>query len=147
MHNPVVKWEDRRSQFSASITTRISGLMVHPIPVLPGISFFPCGKALLHMRSIFVFTYCHVDGSPIWDGSSATPRSAVTSSCHLWGDITRGKHFTERKPVKYGIFTCMFGEILQGACLCGYLNISSVFHDTVIPDVAFESSSSPALSV
>lgn len=50
MHNPVVKWEDRRSQFSASITTRISGLMVHPIPVLPGISFFPCGKALLHMR-------------------------------------------------------------------------------------------------
>lgn len=147
MHNPVVKWEDRRSQFSASITTRIFDGSPHPSPFWN--LFLSMWESFTshEIWGIFVFTYCHVDGSPIWDGSSATPRSAVTSSCHLWGDITRGKHFTERKPVKYGIFTCMFGEILHGACLCGYLNISSVFHDTVIPDVAFESSSSPALSV
>lgn len=78
-------------------------------------SFFSMWENLTshEIWGVFVFTYCHVDGWPIWDGSSKMPKSAVTSSCHLREDISRGKHITVWKPVKSGIFTWMFGEILR----------------------------------
>lgn len=81
------------------------------------------------ISGVFVFTYCHVDGSPIWDGSSMMPGSAVTSSCHL-RDISRGKHLAEWKPVKYGIFTWMFGVVLRAPVLRGYLGILRVIFTT-----------------
>lgn len=63
------------------------------------------------IRGVFVFTYCHVDGEPIWDGSRPMPGAAVTSSCRS-RDISRGKHWVQRKSIKTGgIFLWMFGDI------------------------------------
>lgn len=88
--------------------------------------------------AVFVFTYCHVDREPIWDGSSTMPKPAVTSSCHSREHIARGKHLTQVWNIHMDVW-----RNIPGACLHRYLDISSVFHDTVIPDVAFVLSSSP----
>ena len=77
----------------------------------------------------FVFTYCHVDGSPIWDGSSAMPESAVTSS-YRSRDVSRGKHFNWVEAGQIWNIHMDVWSNIPGACLRGYLDISRVFYTT-----------------
>lgn len=89
------------------------------------------------IRGVFVFTYCHVDGEPIWDGSSAVPNSAVTSSRHL-RDVSRGKHSTEVEASQiWNIHMNVWSNTAGACCARVSRHLPSVFHDTVIPDVAF----------